>query len=95
MPDKAMVNGIAWYRADQWDLLLKVSADRDKLEPTYFDWLSFALDHEKELIKNKIPFHKVEIDINELISWCKTTNKAINGESRAAFVVHKLKLALK
>jgi hypothetical protein len=37
--------GFAWYRKEQWDLLLAVSSDRDCLEQTYEEWLVAARKH--------------------------------------------------
>ena len=89
MTTSKVINGVAWYRSDQWDSLRQVSTDRDKLEKTYFEWLIFALDYEKEMTNKGIAFQKIEIDVNELISWCKTNNKKVDGDSRAEFVTHK------
>src|SRR3954469_25492984 len=34
--------GFAWYRPEQWQLLRSLAADRDKLEETYDQWLTYA-----------------------------------------------------
>ena len=33
---------LAWYRQDQWQLLLDYSTDSDRLERTYQEWLEHA-----------------------------------------------------
>src|SRR5436190_13564981 len=39
MPRKPeIVAGIAWFRADQWQLLRSLSTDADELEETYEEW---------------------------------------------------------
>ena len=37
-----IVAGIAWFRADQWQLLRSLSADVDELEETYEEWVAIA-----------------------------------------------------
>lgn len=83
--------GLGWYREDQWSLLREVSEDVEKIENTYFEWVVNANEaiHNLERIGHKIV--KVDIDVNELIDWCKKENTPINGESRSKFISMKTK----
>ena len=40
---------LAWYRREQWGLLLAESADADELEKTYDEWLAFASEELRKL----------------------------------------------
>jgi hypothetical protein len=83
--------GIAWYRREQWALLKSVATDSDEIEETYDEWLEFAQRYLKEVWESGIDILKVEIDVEELIQWCQTNNRAVDGEARSDFVVLKLK----
>ncbi|NIM12145.1 MAG: hypothetical protein GTO45_08540 [Candidatus Aminicenantes bacterium] len=83
--------GVAWYKPEQWELLKKVSQDRDELENTYMEWLEFAQEKLEELENMGMALEKVEVDVEDLVKWCKKRNLMVNGESRAAFVSYKQK----
>ncbi len=78
---------LAWYRQDQWQLLLDYSTDSDKLEPTYPKWLEHAEEKVSEMGKNGINIVKVDIKIEEMKKWCKRHNKQIDGYSRSEYAV--------
>lgn len=83
--------GFAWYKPDQWSLLLQVSSDRDDLEETYEEWLSHAENTFKKLSRGKgIHAEKVVVDVYELVQWCKDHNMAINGQSRSSYIAELL-----
>jgi hypothetical protein len=84
--------GIARYRADQWEQLRGISADPDRLEKTYEEWLSYAKKQLAELRSKGCKVQKVDVDLDELLSWCTRKRLPLNGESRAEFVAEKLRL---
>jgi len=88
-----IVTGVAWYRREQWDRLLAVSADRDMLEPTFDEWLSFAEDKVKALERQGVRLQKVDVDVDELISWCRAQNRKVDGPARTRFVIEKVRKA--
>jgi hypothetical protein len=80
---------IAWYRADQWDRLREISADRDQLDETYAEWVVKAqgvLDH---LAGEGLSIDKVEIDLDDLQRWCAERGIPINGQARASYAAEK------
>lgn len=83
--------GVAWYRREQWALLKSVATDADELEETYDEWLEFAERYLKEVWETGIDIFKVEVDVEELIQWCQTNDRAVDGEARSEFVALKLK----
>jgi hypothetical protein len=84
------VVGVAWYRAEQWQRLREISADRKELEDSYQEWVRNVERAIKELNRNGIQSVKVAVEVEELLKWCQSRNKPVNGEARADFVSEKL-----
>jgi hypothetical protein len=82
--------GIAWFKREQWDHLLKVSADREDLEDSYDEWAPMAEKRAEELRQQGYACCKVIVDVEELLSWCNLRNRAVDSEARAEFVISKL-----
>ena len=80
------VAGAAWYRREQWNRLLEVSADRDELEENYDDWLRTAEGTLKGLKQMGTALVKVDIDVNKLFAWCVVANRPVDGTARAEYV---------
>ena len=85
------VLGFAWYRRDRWNRLLEASSDRDQLEDTYEDWKSIAEKRFDELARPGFSIRKVDIDVEELLSWCSSQDRAVDGEARSEFAALKLR----
>lgn len=83
---KKPIIGVGWYRKDQWDLLKNHSEDANELQNTYYEWVANANDSIKTLSKAIHRIEKIDIDMNELIDWCKNEGCKINSESRARFI---------
>ena len=87
----AMLMGVAWYRRDQWDRLLEISSDRAELEDTYDEWKAVAEENLWNLAQHGYKLCKVEIDVEELLIWCNSQNRAVDGDARTEFTVMKLR----
>jgi hypothetical protein len=87
----ATVMGVAWYRPDQWDRLLDISSDRAELEDTYDEWKAVAEDSIGNLARHGYKLRKVEIDVEELLIWCNSQNRAVDGDARTEFTMMKLR----
>lgn len=85
-----MVMGVAWYLPDQWDRLLEISADRTELENTYDEWKAVAEENLVNLSRHGYKLRKVHIDVEELLIWCNSQNRAVDGDARTEFTVMKL-----
>ena len=83
--------GVAWYRREQWDHLLEISSDRDELEDTYDEWVAVAERRVKELGQHVYMLCKVDVDVEELVSWCNSQNRPVDGTARTEFVLLKLR----
>ncbi len=85
--------GLAWYRPEQWHRLRQVSADVEKLEESYYEWLSLASARFREAQQLGINIRKVEVDVEDLLEWCKQTGRSVDGEARAMYVTEKIQQA--
>ena len=82
--------GIAWYRRDQWEELLEASVDREELEDTYEEWLEIARNRLVEFATEGVTTQRVDVDVSELIQWCRKEGRPIDSPARAAYAAHKL-----
>lgn len=76
---------VAWYRPEQWALLKAYSVDKNGLEDTFSEWVEHAERSYKEYEKSGLNMHKVLIDIDALVSWCKTNNLPLNADARSQY----------
>jgi hypothetical protein len=82
-----IVSGCAWYRAEQWERLREISADRDELEESYEDWVAQAEESLQALREAGIDVEKVPVDVEALLAWCQAQGRQVNGEARAEYAV--------
>ncbi len=87
--------GVAWYQPDQWQKLLAVSVDKDKLEETYEEWMQEAERVIQELRRQGLHIVKVDVSVEELVAWCRKKKIPMNGEARSMYVAHKLQQSAK
>lgn len=81
--------GVAWYRPEQRPRLLEIAAGRESLHDTYAEWVAEASARFEEVQRMGIPVQKVEVDLDELVQWCRAQQQEINGEARSTFVAEK------
>ena len=86
-----LVSGVAWYKREQWELLKSAAPDTDELKETYDEWLEFAKHSFKVIWDTGIDLVKVDIDVNELIEWCRNEARPVDGAARTSFVIKKMK----
>ncbi len=89
-PGNNPVTGICWYSADQWARLREVASDRGELEETHEQWLAMMKRNLRSLREAGITYQLVDIDVEELVSWCKRKGRPINGSSRAEYATYLL-----
>ncbi len=88
--ESGLVSGVAWYRREQWPLLRENSADAEDLEETYDEWLEFAKDALLNFARKGSPMRRIDVDVEELIAWCREENRPLDANARAAFASEKL-----
>jgi hypothetical protein len=76
---------MAWYRQEQWALLRTVSADGDKLEATYDEWLGFAMKQIRDLEGRGLRVQKIDVEIGALSRWCESEGRVVDGDARAEY----------
>ena len=91
MPEKAHNIAIAWYRPDQWNLLLTRSEDAKDLETSHAEWLANAQETLDELRRAGLNAIPVDVDVEALVLWCETSGQPLNATARANYAVHALR----
>src|SRR5262245_42040383 len=86
-----MANGLAWFREEDWSTLLKSANDADALHDTYEQWQEDATKKFDELRSKGVRVQKVDINVEELIHWCRDQKIPLNGASRSRFAANKLR----
>ena len=76
---------MAWYRPDQWALLRAVSADGERLEATYEEWLAFASKHLRELQSLGLQVDRIDVEVAALVRWCNSQGRPVDGGARAEY----------
>lgn len=86
----AQIIGFAWYSEEEWLALRRVSADKDRLDDSYAEWLAGAEKALRTLQSQGAPVIPVSINVSELVAWCKAENRRIDGSARSAFAALKV-----
>ena len=89
--DIDLVLGVAWYRREQWNRLLEISTDRDKIGNTYEEWEANAEKGLRMAARPGVVLRKVDIDVEELLKWCRSQGRPVDGAARSIFTAEKLK----
>jgi len=89
-PDDDVVTGICWYSAEQWARLREVASDPGDLEETHEEWLTMMKRSLRSFREAGIRYQLVDIDVEELVSWCKRKGIPVNGSSRAEYAARLL-----
>src|SRR3972149_4328870 len=83
--------GIGFYRKDQWPLLLETADDIDMMEKEYEKWLKGITRLISNIREEGIEPVTVNIDVSELLAYCRENNLKNIGETRSQFVAELLK----
>jgi hypothetical protein len=86
-----MVMGFAWYRPQDYQHLLDISADAKDLEDSHEKWLASASRAMRKMRREGIQARRVIVDLDELQAWCETERIPIDSAARARFVAEKLR----
>ena len=86
MHDKnRVVAGIAWYRPEQWTLMLSLIPDPQVFPHTYEEWLARASATFRELSKQGVVVQKVDVDLKALLAWAAEQGRVPDGAVRAEY----------
>ncbi|HEY7119072.1 MAG TPA: hypothetical protein VH475_20950 [Tepidisphaeraceae bacterium] len=81
---------MAWFRPEDWNRLLEISVDRDRLERSHAEWVRSANRVMRRLERQGLRPRRVIVDLDELIAWCGQRGLPIDGGARADFASEKL-----
>ncbi len=91
MSDSETITGIAWYRRDQWARLRELATDADRLEEAYEDWLAGAQKTIVQMTAAGVRVRRVDIELDELVRWCRHEGRPVDSAARAAFTAERLR----
>ncbi len=80
--------GVAWYRPEQWPLMLSVIPDPEVFPRTHTEWLSRASDTMRDLSKQGVTVRKVDVELKALLAWAAERGRAPDGAARAEYAQH-------
>lgn len=80
---------LAWYSREQWELLCQVASDADSMDETFEQWEETAGNAYRLLLQSGYPVQTINVDVAELIGWCKSHNRSVDGEARTDFIEEK------
>ncbi|MDY0146260.1 MAG: hypothetical protein RBS84_09785 [Kiritimatiellia bacterium] len=89
--DTALI-GCAWYSRNQWALLKASSVDSEHLESTYDEWLRYAAESFEKLKNEGCNICKVEIDVEDLIEWCRSKMVPLDGAARSQYAAEMARI---
>ena len=94
MSDGDTITGIAWYRRDQWARLRELAVDADRLEEAFEDWLVGAQKTIVQLTATGLRVRRVDVDLDDLVRWCRHDGRPLDSAARAAFTAERLRSGL-
>jgi hypothetical protein len=80
-----IVVAVAWYRREQWPMLRAMSADADKLEDSYDEWVEYASRRIRDLESRGIAVRKIDVELGALTRWCEAEGRIVDAEARAEY----------
>jgi hypothetical protein len=78
--------GLAWYRREDYPLILEVMADRREMHCTYDEWLREVEHLEQHLVSEGRTVEHVVIDPERFRAWCDQHNLKPVAKARSRFV---------
>ena len=85
-PDSG-VFGIAWYRPEQWSLMLSLIPDPEVFPNTHEEWLAKAMKMERELTGMGIRAVRVEVELKALLDWAAKEKRPADKGARSAYAL--------
>ena len=86
---------IAWYAAEQWQRWKEVVDDPQNFEETHAEWQGVFERGLLYLRDEGFDPHKVPVDVDELVAWCRREGRPADSAARSAFAADKLRAKLR
>jgi hypothetical protein len=80
---------IAYYKKEDWSRLLLIIDDKESMHDSWNEWFTAYSKAKTDLISQGFMVVDVEIDLDELIRYCKLRRVKNNGKARSQFVQEK------
>lgn len=80
---------MAYYRKQDWKRFIRSIDDRETMHDTWKDWHTSFLKTKSELIQQGFVVKEIEVDIDELVEYCKMRGIKNDGKARSQFVSDK------
>ena len=80
---------LAYYRKNDWKRFIKIIDDRENMHDTWKEWHLDFLKMKRNLISSGFGVIDIEIDLDELINYCKSRGIKNDGKARSQFVQTK------
>lgn len=90
MAEAKAIVGVCWYRQEQYERFLASADDREALEDTWADWQVTAERVLRQYRARGLNIRKVEIDLDDLLAYCRAEGRPNDGAARSAYVAHLL-----
>jgi hypothetical protein len=88
---KERITGVAWYNEQEYEKLLLVAEDRAGLYDTYKEWKAGANNVIRQLRLEGLNIRRIDIVIDELVTWCKAKKRPVDGPARSEYVTELLR----
>ncbi len=86
-----MVVGIGFYKREQWQRLRDTASDAHILESSYDDWLDVLDASIAKIQAHGLEPELVEVDVEDLLTFCKKKGLPNTADTRAKFISEKAK----
>jgi len=80
---------LAFYNEKDWQRFLESIDDRESMHDTWKDWHNAYIKSKKELISQGFHVNDFDVDIDELIDYCKIRGIKNDGKARSQFVSNR------
>jgi hypothetical protein len=77
---------LAYYNKKDWKRFLEIIDDREQQHDKWEDWHKDYLKAKNGLLEKGFIVNDFQVDLDELIKYCKTFGLKIDGKARSRYV---------
>jgi hypothetical protein len=92
--DPRPIIGVIWCDREQWERLKATADDRDQLDDTFEEWQATVGAAMQSFEAQGMAVRKVDLDVDELLAWCRSRGRRNDGPARAEYASAKLQGSL-
>ncbi len=82
-----IIQAVVWYKEEEWDELMAMFPDRDRMPKTFNDWLVRAEEMVKKVQAGGDVAVKIFIDPVTFPQWCEKHNKELDAAARTEMAI--------